>query len=182
MESWSRRWNRSCAGDRPVPWIGVFRYCKMAWATLSLSKKPEVPVLPFIILFAVFTAISAWQMDWGYATEGSLCLTYQVQRNSWNMLEVKGGPLSVLSLSGVPYVWNRCRHMDINLNGVTWPGFRCYNMSQPVSLSAPARYATWLMWNISITICWIGHSRVGVKMMGSRGWLGAIVAKLGNSL
>ena len=26
MESQSRRWNRSCTSDRPIPWIGVFWY------------------------------------------------------------------------------------------------------------------------------------------------------------
>ena len=40
MESRSQRWSRSCAGDRPIPWIGVFRCCRMAQATLSLSKEP----------------------------------------------------------------------------------------------------------------------------------------------
>ena len=27
-------------GDRLIPWIGVFRYCRMTRATLSLSKEP----------------------------------------------------------------------------------------------------------------------------------------------
>ena len=149
MESRSQWWSRSCTSDRPIPWIGVFRYCRMAWATL-LFKEPWGPVFPFTILFTVFTVNSARPLDWGNATEDSLCLTHHVWRNFWNMLEVKGGPPSIRSLSGVPYVWNMCWQMDINLDVVVWPGFRWYNMSQPVSLSAQARYAMWLTWNMTI--------------------------------
>ena len=50
MESRSRRWSSSCAGDRPIPWIGVFLYCKMARAALSLSREPWVSVFPLTIL------------------------------------------------------------------------------------------------------------------------------------
>ena len=50
-------------------------------------------------------------------------------------------------------------------------------MSQPVSLSAQARYVTCPTWNMSITICWNGHSGDGVMVMGSRGWLGAMVVQ-----
>ena len=177
MESRSRRWSSSCAGDRPIPWIGVFLYCKMARAALSLSREPWVSVLPLTILFAVFTASSARPLDWGYATEDRLCFTPHVWRNSWNAVEVNGWPPSVLISSGVPYVWNSCRQMDINFDVVAWPGFRWYNMSQPVNLSAQARYVTCPTWNMSITICWNGHSGDGVMVMGSRGWLGAMVVQ-----
>ena len=145
MESRSQQWSKSCTSDRPVSWIGVFRYGRMARETLSLSKEPWGLVFPFTILFAVLTVSSARQLDWGYATEDSLCLTHYVWRNFWNMLEVKGGPPSVLSSSGVPYVWNRCWQMDINLDEVAWPDFWWYKMSQLVSLSAQARYTTRLM-------------------------------------
>ena len=90
----------------------------MAQTTLSLSKEPWGPVFPFTILFAVFTVSSAQPLDWGYATEDSLCLTHYVLRSSWNMLEVKGGSLSVLSLFGAPYAWYSCQLMDINLDVV----------------------------------------------------------------
>ena len=93
--------------------IGVFRYCKMAQKTLS--KEPRRPVFPFTVPFAVFTASSAQPLDWGYATEDCLRLTHHVLMNSWNALEAKGGPPSVLSSSGAPYVWNRCWQMDITL-------------------------------------------------------------------
>ena len=84
-------------------------------ATLSLSKKLWGPVFPFTILVAVFTASSAWPLDWGYATEDNLCLTHHVLRNSSNLLEAKGELPSVLSSSEAQYVWNSCRQMDINL-------------------------------------------------------------------
>ena len=178
IELWSRRSSRSCASDRPIPWIRVFQYCRMAQATLLLSKEPWGAVFPFTILFVAFTVSSARPLDWGYVTEDSLCLAHHVWRNSWNMPEVKSGQPLEFSSSGVPYVWNRCRQMDTNLDGVAWPGFRWYKISQPVSLSAQARYTTWPTWKMSITICWNGHSRAGVMMMGSRGWLGAIVAQV----
>ena len=47
-------------------------------------------------------------VDWEYATEDSLCLTHHLQRNSWNMLEVKGGLPSVLISYGAPYI-DSCR-------------------------------------------------------------------------
>ena len=176
-------WNhRVCGEVRAAPMIGQYLGLGcfgMAWTTLSLSKEPWGPVFPFTILFVIFTVSSARPLNRGYATEDSLCLTHHVWRNSWNTLEMKGGPPSVLSSSGVLYVWNRCRQMGINLDVVAWAGFRWYKMSQPVSLSAQARYTTWPTWNMSITICWNGHSGAGVMMMGSRGWLGAIVVQIG---
>ena len=51
-------------------------------------------------------------------------------------------------------------------------------MSQPLSLSAEARYATWPMWNMSITICWNGHSRAGLMVIGSCGWFGVKVTQV----
>ena len=170
MESWSRRWSRSYTGDRPILWIGVFWHCKIARATLSLSKEPWGPVFPFTILFAVFTASSAWTLDWRYATKDSLCLTHHILRNSWNALEVKGKPPLVLSSSGAPYVLNGCWQMDINLVVVVWPGSRWYKMSQPVNLSVKARYVWSPVWKRSMTICWNGQSGDHVKMIGSCGW------------
>ena len=99
-----KEWNHG-VGVAP---IGVFWYFKMAWATLSLSKEPWGPAFPFTILFVVFTTSSARPLYWGYAMEDSQCLTLHVLRNSWNVLEVKGGLLSVLSSSRAPYVWNSC--------------------------------------------------------------------------
>ena len=78
--SW--QWNRTCTGDRPIFWIGVFQYCKMARATLSLSKEPWRSVFLFTILFAVFTASSAQPLDWGYAMEDCLRLTDHVLRSA----------------------------------------------------------------------------------------------------
>ena len=170
MESQSQQWSKSCAGNRPIPWIGVFQYCRMARATLSLSKETWGPVFLFTILFTVFTASYAQPLDWGYATEDNLCLTDHVWRSSWNMLEVKGGPPSVLSSSGVPYVsigvnrWTSTWMWQHNLVlcGTRWANLLVYLY----------RYAMWPTWNMSITICWNGHSGAGVMMMGSRGWLG----------
>ena len=51
-------------------------------------------------------------------------------------------------------------------------------MSQPVNLSAQERYVTCPTWNMSITICWNSHSGDGVMVMGSRGWLGAMVVQI----
>ena len=178
MESWSQRGSRSCTKDQPIPWIGVFWLCKMARATLSLSKELWGPVFPFTILFAVFTASFPWPLVWGYATEDSLCLTRYIIRNSWNMLEAKGGLPSVLSSSGVSYALNSCQQMDINLDVVAWPGFWWYEMSQPVNLSVQARYTMWPTWNMFITICWNGHSREEVIVMDSHGLLGAMVAQI----
>ena len=167
MESWSWRWSRSCAGDRPILWIGVFQHCKMVWATLSLSKESWGPVF-------LFTMSSARPLDWGYVMEDSLCLTHHVLRNSWNVLEVKGGPPSVLSSSEAWYLWNSCQQMDFNLVVVAWHGFKQYKMSQPVSLSMQARYVWSPIWKRSVTNCWNGQSGNCVKMIGSRSWLGAM--------
>ena len=124
MESQNWQWSTSCAGDRPALWIGMFRYCKMAQATLSLSKEPWGDVFPFTILFAVFTTSTAWPLDWGYMKVNSLCLIYHILRNSSIILEVKGRPPSVLTSSGVPYVWNNCWQMNVNLDLVAWPGYQ----------------------------------------------------------
>ena len=89
--------------------VGVFLFCRMARAALSLSREPWASVFPLTILFAVFTASSARPLDWGYVTEDRLCFTPHVWRNPWNAVEVNGWPPSVLISSGVPYVWNSCR-------------------------------------------------------------------------
>ena len=39
MESQCRQLSRNWTSYRPIPWIGVFRYYRMPWATLSLSKE-----------------------------------------------------------------------------------------------------------------------------------------------
>ena len=64
-KSRSRWWSNSWAGDKPIFWMGVFRYYRTALANLSLSKDPWAPVLPIIILLAVLTASSARPFDWG---------------------------------------------------------------------------------------------------------------------
>ena len=64
-KSHSRRWSNNWAGDKPMFWMGVFRYCRTALAALSLSKDPWGPVFPIIILLAVLTASSARPFDWG---------------------------------------------------------------------------------------------------------------------
>ena len=61
----SRRWSNSWAGDKPIFWIGVFRYCRTALATLLLSKDPWAPMLPIIMIVTILTASSARPFDWG---------------------------------------------------------------------------------------------------------------------
>ena len=162
MESQSWWWSRSCASDRLIPWIGAFWYRRIAQVTLSFSKEPWGSVFQFTILFVIFTMSSVQPLDWEYATEDSLCFIHDVWRNCWwNMLEVDSGQLSVLSSSGVPYAWNSCWQMDINLDVIVWHGFRRYKVSQLVSLSAQARYIMCPTWNMSITICRNGHSGDG---------------------
>ena len=73
---------------------------------LSLSKEFWRLVFPFSIVIMVFTTSSVWPLDWGYATKDSRYLTRHDWRNSWNMLEVKGGSPSVLSSSGLLHVVN----------------------------------------------------------------------------
>ena len=127
----SRRWSRSCVEDRSIPWIKVLQHYRMALVTLSLFNESWGSVLPFTILFAVFIESSALILDWGYATEDSLCFTYHVFR-SW--LEVKGGSPSLLSSCRAQYVWNSHWQVHIYLKGVIWPAFRGFKISQPVSL------------------------------------------------
>ena len=127
------------------------------------------PVFPFTILFAVFTVSSARLLDWGYVTEDSLCLTHCVSRNSWNMLEVKGGLLSVLSLSQAPYDWNSYWQMDINLDEVAWPGSSWYKMSQSICLCRQGTHDP----NIE-EIHVNGQSGDHVKMICSHSLLGAM--------
>ena len=51
-------------------------------------------------------------------------------------------------------------------------------MNQPFCLFVPARYATCLMWNMSITIFQNGYSGDGVMVMGSHSGLVAMVAQI----
>ena len=105
-----KEWNHGVSGGVGVALV-IGQYFELGCfgiATLLLSKELWVPVFPFTILFAVFTTSSARPLDWGYMTEDSLCLTHHILRNFWNMLEVKGRLLLVLSSSGAPYVRNSC--------------------------------------------------------------------------
>ena len=55
-----------------------------------------------------------------------------------------------------------------------WLGSKRYKMSQPVCLSAQARYVWSPIWKRSMTICWNSQSGDHVNMIGSLGWLGAM--------
>ena len=59
------------AGDSFVSGSGVFRYWRMARWSLSVSSSPLGPVLEVMMRFAVFTPISARQLECGKATEES---------------------------------------------------------------------------------------------------------------
>ena len=85
------------------------------------------------------------------------------------MLEVRGGLLSLLSSLGVPYVWNSCWQININLDVVAWPGTKW---------TCQFVYLHRKVFNVPDTICWKGHFRDVVTVMGSCGWLGAMVAQI----
>ena len=107
-----KEWNHRVGGGAGVvPVIGQY----LGLRCFGIVEWPERHFHCPRNLFTVLTASSARPLDWGCATEDSLCLTHHVLKNSWNMLEVKGGPPLIPSLSGAPYVRNRCQQMDINL-------------------------------------------------------------------
>ena len=135
----AKGWNPGAGGGVVVvPVIGqyleLWYFCTARWLERPCHCPGNLECLCFRWLSSLqfFTASSARPLDWGYATEDRLCFTPHIWRNSWNAVEVNGWPPSVLISSGVPYVWNCCRQMDINFDVVAWPGFKWYNMSQPV--------------------------------------------------
>ena len=175
-----KEWNyRVCGGVGVVPVIGQYLGLRFFSSTGWPGWHCHCPGNLWVLYFHSLSSSGFYhELCLEYVTEDSLCFTQHIWRNSWNMPEVKGGAPSVLSSSGVPYVWNSCQQMDINLDVVAWFGFRWYKMSQPVSLSAQVRYATYPTWNMSISIWWNGHSRDGVMVMGSHVWLGVMVAQI----
>ena len=69
-----KEWNHGVGGQVGVTLVigqylglGPFQYCRMARATLLLTKEPWGPVFPFTILFAVFNVSSAQPLDCQYA-------------------------------------------------------------------------------------------------------------------
>ena len=152
----------------------VFRYCRTALATLSLSKDPWARVLPIMILLAVLTASSARMFDGGRRQMTVFALQSSPSGTVWNINDVKGGPPSLLNSSAAPHVWKMSRQIEISLDALVCPWFKWCIMSLPVSLSAHARYFWFPTWNRYITICWNGQSGDGLKVMGSLGWIGAI--------
>ena len=94
----------------------------------------------------------------------------------------EGIPEICWAVVGTEFIWSAMyleqMVTDINLDVVVWPGFRWKKTSQHVSLSTQARYVICQTWNMFITLCWNGHSRFGVILMDSRGWLGAMVAQI----
>ena len=122
IELRSRRWSRSYACDGLLLWIGV--------SLLHDGPGDIVDVQGtlghvFTFLFAVFTTISAPSLHWGHATEDSPCFPHHIWSNCRDILSVKGGSSS----SGLPYVWNSCQQIDINLDVAAWLSFRWYKMS-----------------------------------------------------
>ena len=115
--------------------------------------------------------LSVWFL-WWYRT--SMNSTH-LQANSNMADSLKSGPPSLLNSSGAPYIWKISRQIEISLDALACPWFKWCIMSQPVSLSALARYVCPPAWNRSNTICWNGQSGDTVKVMGSLGWLGAIL-------
>ena len=67
--------NRATAGDTPVDWSGVFRYCMIAFAKLSFCSVPAGPKLPRSRRFILLTPTSALWLEWGLPTDDTLCCT-----------------------------------------------------------------------------------------------------------
>ena len=112
VEDWLwQGWNHGVGGEVGVvpvigQHLGLGCFGTVGWPRQHwhCSRSLGRPVFPFTILFAVFNTSCAWHLDVGYTTWDSLCFMHHIWRNSWNILEVKGWPPSVLSSSGVPYV------------------------------------------------------------------------------
>ena len=97
----------------PLPDRGVLRYCKIAIATLSLSKDPSELVLSYIIRLEALTPSSALPLDCANSTEETRCLMTHTFKNCLNSLDVNAGPPSEQISSGAPYDTNIERDKDI---------------------------------------------------------------------
>ena len=86
----------NCAGD-PMSSIGVFLCSNMAKFTSQLSLRAFVRVD-----FAVCTVFSATPLDCGYPGLDVMCSNPQVLANSAKSFEEYCGPLSDLTISGIP--------------------------------------------------------------------------------
>ena len=65
---------------------------KYPHAALLLLRLPSGEILFWMIHFAAFTATSALPLNWGKATDNSLCLTLYSLRKSWKLFDMNCGP------------------------------------------------------------------------------------------
>ena len=94
--------NIRCAGELFIPSVGVFRQSSKA------SWESELVLAAFFIkLWDVFTAFSTLPLLCGYSGKLVTFSNSYIAAKAENSFKLKGGPLSLWNLSGIPWVAKR---------------------------------------------------------------------------
>ena len=94
--------NIRCPGELFIPSVGVFRQSSRA------SWKSELVLAAFFIKsLDVFTAFSTLPLLYGCSGEVVTCSNSYIAAKAENSLKLKGGPLSLWNVLGIPWVVKR---------------------------------------------------------------------------